>query len=136
MRRVWVLRRLSFLIQYWHWIFALNYNRIWDLTKMRMTKSLRWIQFQDMVKYIQEWSLNIHIVNKYATLYSYTFTHVYVQYNNFTHLSCLKYIFLAAVSDCQSRLYAILLFWFGWLENFKTLWKYSYISSMSIIHNG
>lgn len=48
MRRVLVLRRLSFLTQYWHWIFAWTEFGTWPKLKWQ---SLRWIRFRDMVKF-------------------------------------------------------------------------------------
>lgn len=46
-------------------------------------------------------------------IFIYTYTLVYVKYNNYIFQLLEIYISLAAVSDCQSKLYAIQLFWFG-----------------------
>lgn len=132
----WALRRLSFLTQYWHWIFALNYNRIWNLPKTKMLNGFK----MNLVSRYGEIYTKMELKYPHGkqicnsnVIFTYTCTYVLKIQQHYIFQLPEIYVFLAAVSDCQSRLYALLLFWFCWLEDVrKTLWKYSYISSMFI----
>lgn len=122
MRRVWLrVKAAKLLTQCWHFIFALNYND----KGLKMNSVPRWM----VLKYTHGKQTQQH----YIHIYMYACI-CKIQHYIFHLLEI--YVSLDAVSDCQSRLYAILLFWFGWMKNVTKPFESSYISIVSIIHNG